>query len=327
MKRLSHTNIVKYIGNPYADVISTDQHLNIVLEFIESGSLAAIIKKFDPFPEHLVAHFTKQVLDGLCYLHSQGVVHRDIKGANLLTTKEGIVKLADFGVAMKLTESTKSMSIVGTPYWMAPEIVEQTGYCTTACDIWSLGCTVIELFTGQPPYYELETMSALYRIVQDDCPPIPGNISQDLRDFLMNCFQKEPLLRVDAPSLLKHYWIKHTFDEKTQLHEEIEPITTTTQESDEEMQTIVPINLEVKIPSPGLHRRNMVLVDKTEMTAEKPKNKDITVVSDMKKLTHRNLVSKSTKIETNEFGSLGSIQQLKDSRKQNNTEDESSSQH
>ena len=164
--------------------------------------MAGIIKKFNPFDEALVSVFIEQVLQGLSYLHSQGLVHRDIKGANLLTTKDGTVKLADFGVAMKLTESFKSMSIVGTPYWMAPEIVEQSGRCTTSCDIWSVGCTVIELLTGKPPYFELEPMSALYRIVQDEYPPIPSQASPVLRDFLIKCFQKEPFFRLSANELL-----------------------------------------------------------------------------------------------------------------------------
>ena len=206
MKKLSHKHIVKYIGTKHIDVMTTDKYLNIVLEYIENGSLAGIIKKFNTFKEPLVAIFTRQVLKGLQYLHSQGLVHRDIKGANLLNTKDGTVKLADFGVAMKLSESIKSMSIVGTPYWMAPEIVQQTGRCTTSCDIWSVGCTVIELITGKPPYYDLEPMSALYRIVQDEYPPLPDGVSPELRDFLLKCFQKEPLIRQSASDLLKHPW-------------------------------------------------------------------------------------------------------------------------
>jgi serine/threonine protein kinase len=203
--------------------------LNIVLEYIENGSLSGIIKKYSAFKEHLVAFFISQVLQGLKYLHSQGVVHRDIKGANLLTTKEGTVKLADFGVAMKLTESTKNMSIVGTPYWMAPEIVEQTGRCSTSCDIWSLGCTVIELLTTKPPYYDLEPMSALYRIVQDDYPPLPPNLSNELKDFLIKCFQKEPFFRKSAQDLLEHPWLSTVKNKNIQINEDIQ-----TQESDEE---------------------------------------------------------------------------------------------
>ena len=113
---------------------------------MESGSLACIIKRFGPFSETLVAVYIKQVLIGLDYLHKQGVVHRDIKGANILTTKDGVVKLADFGVATRLTELTEienSYSVVGTPYWMAPEIIEMRGHISTSCDIWSVGMSSV----------------------------------------------------------------------------------------------------------------------------------------------------------------------------------------
>ncbi len=116
-----------------------------------------------------------QVLHGLLYLHEQGVIHRDIKGANILTTKEGLVKLADFGVATRATGLSES-SVVGTPYWMAPEVIELSG-ATTASDIWSLGCTVIELLDGKPPYHKLQPMPALFRIVNDDHPPLPESAS------------------------------------------------------------------------------------------------------------------------------------------------------
>jgi len=113
-----------------------------------------------------VTVYIAQVLEGLVYLHEQGVIHRDIKGANILTTKEGLVKLADFGVATKLNEADfNTHSVVGTPYWMAPEVIELSGVCA-ASDIWSVGCTIIELLTCVPPYYDLQPMPALYRIVQ-----------------------------------------------------------------------------------------------------------------------------------------------------------------
>ena len=116
-----------------------------------------------------------QVLNGLLYLHEQGVIHRDIKGANILTTKQGLVKLADFGVATR-TSTLHESSVVGTPYWMAPEVIELSG-ATTAADIWSLGCTVIELLDGKPPYHKLQPMHALFRIVNDDHPPLPEGAS------------------------------------------------------------------------------------------------------------------------------------------------------
>ncbi|KAH9307044.1 hypothetical protein KI387_011448 [Taxus chinensis] len=183
LKNLNHKNIVKYRGS-----FKTKTHLYIILEYVENGSLASIIKpnKFGAFPESLVAVYITQVLDGLVYLHEQGVIHRDIKGANILTTKEGLVKLADFGVATKLTEADlNTHSVVGTPYWMAPEVIEMSGV-SAASDIWSVGCTVIELLTCVPPYYDLQPMPALFRIVQN------------------------AKLRPDAKTLLMHPWIQNS---------------------------------------------------------------------------------------------------------------------
>ncbi|KAG9072093.1 hypothetical protein KI688_006317 [Linnemannia hyalina] len=175
LKKLNHANIVKYYGFE-----KTTEYLNIILEFCENGSLSSLCKNFGKLPEHLGATYITQVLDGLIYLHDQGVIHRDIKGANILATKEGIVKLADFGVAT-LSNDVGDMSV---------------------------GCTVIELLDGKPPYHDLPPMGALYRIVQDDHPPIPESVSAIVRDFLMQCFQKDCNLRVSAKKLSKHPWIQ-----------------------------------------------------------------------------------------------------------------------
>ncbi|GHJ83897.1 hypothetical protein NliqN6_0299 [Naganishia liquefaciens] len=223
LKNLNHTNIVKYRG-----FFKTDQHLYIILEYCENGSLQTISKRYGKFPEDLVAVYISQVLQGLIYLHSQGVIHRDIKGANILTNKDGTVKLADFGVstmmpghfpfadARRADENRAAAdgrnpiavdsSVVGSPYWMAPEIIEQNG-AATASDIWSVGCVVIELLEGKPPYYSMEPMQALFRIVQDDMPPIPDGASAVVKDFLYQCFQKDPNLRITAKKLAKHPWM------------------------------------------------------------------------------------------------------------------------
>lgn len=144
--------------------------------YCENGSLHHICKRFGKFPEGLVGVYISQVLDGLMYLHDQGVIHRDIKGANILTNKDGSVKLADFGVATKAGSLLSNNAVVGSPYWMAPEVIDQSG-ATTASDIWSVGCVVIELLQGKPPYHFLDPMPALFRIVQDDCPPLPKGAS------------------------------------------------------------------------------------------------------------------------------------------------------
>ncbi|KAL7623116.1 Protein kinase of the Mitotic Exit Network [Parahypoxylon ruwenzoriense] len=202
LKNLNHDNIVKYIG-----FVKSVDCLNIILEYCENGSLHSICKAYGKFPENLVGVYMTQVLQGLQYLHDQGVIHRDIKGANILTTKDGKVKLADFGVSTStLAGPDKEAQVVGTPYWMAPEIIELSG-ATPASDIWSLGCTVIELLSGKPPYHHLQAMPALFAIVNDDHPPLPEGVSSAARDFLIQCFQKDPNLRVSARKLLKHNWI------------------------------------------------------------------------------------------------------------------------
>ncbi|KAG3036506.1 hypothetical protein JG687_00001004 [Phytophthora cactorum] len=215
LRKLKHENIVKY-----HDTIKTHGYLYIVLEYMENGSLAQFIKKFGSLSETLVAMYITQVLRGLAYLHEQGVLHRDVKGANILTTKDGLVKLADFGVAIKLNETQKANSVVGSPYWMAPEVIEMAGW-SSASDIWSVGCTIIELLTTKPPYFDLAPMAALFRIVQEDHPPLPQRMSPALHDFIMKCFMKEPRLRASAEELLAHPWIaqipKNKVEQSTQL--------------------------------------------------------------------------------------------------------------
>lgn len=157
MKKLNHPNIVKYV-----DTIRTEGYLYVVLEyvsfplcfnlfrFMENGSLQTTLRKTGRFSEPVAAIYIVQILRGLKYLHEQGVLHRDIKGANILTSSDGQVKLADFGVAMKLSDapSEDEQFVVGTPYWMAPEIIEMSTP-TPACDIWYNGVSFSILNSSQ----------------------------------------------------------------------------------------------------------------------------------------------------------------------------------
>jgi serine/threonine protein kinase len=204
LQTLKHPNIMRCV-----DAIRDDEYLNIIFEYCENLALSSMIAKFGgQLPESLVAHYIAHVLSGLEYLHEQDIIHRDIKGTNILSTKEGLVKLAGFGVAIKVSELTDHFNVVGTPYWMAPEIIEMTGKQNSACDIWSVGCTTVELLTGKPPYFDLPPMRALFKIVQDEYPPLPPNISPAMLDFLMLCFQKDPNRRINAKDLLKHPWLQ-----------------------------------------------------------------------------------------------------------------------
>lgn len=223
-KNLHHPHIVNYIET----VDQPDSPcLDIVMEYVEGGSLFHMV---DPIrrsletgklvlEETVVAHFVREVVLGLQYLHQQGIVHRDIKGANILVTKDHHCKLADFGVSStKPAEDPDTFDVAGSPYWMAPEIINLTG-SSTASDIWSLGCTVIELLTGLPPYHQYADLTALFKIVNDDCPPLPPNLSTDCEDFLRKCFHKDAHSRPTADELLSHRWLVRPgqlFDEPPQ---------------------------------------------------------------------------------------------------------------
>lgn len=122
--------------------------------YAESGSLGQTLKAFGKLNEHLVAGYVVKILEGLHYLHKSQVVHCDLKAANILTTKTGNIKLSDFGVSLNLRAMEREHSVAGTPNWMAPEVIELKG-ASPKSDIWSLGCTVIELLTGRPPYGEI----------------------------------------------------------------------------------------------------------------------------------------------------------------------------
>ncbi|KZS94330.1 kinase-like protein [Sistotremastrum niveocremeum HHB9708] len=205
LKSLSHYSIVKYEG-----MVRDDDTLNIVLEYVENGSLSHTIKAFGKLNERLVAGYVTKILEGLHYLHLSQVVHCDLKAANILTTKNGNVKLSDFGVSLNLRamENIRRDNVAGTPNWMAPEVIELKG-ASTASDIWSLGCTIVELLTGRPPYGEIaNSMSVMFHIVEDDMPPMPPGISDPLRDFLTRCFQKDPRKRPSAEILFEHEWLK-----------------------------------------------------------------------------------------------------------------------
>lgn len=208
LKNLRHQNIVEYRG-----FIQKAHELYIILEYCARGSLRDILKH-GPLLEDDTVNYVTQTLYGLQYLHEQGVIHRDIKAANLLLTEEGIVKLADFGVSTRINRM--AMTYAGSPNWMAPEVMTGQG-ASTVSDIWSLGATVVELLTGNPPFHNLVNESACYAIVNEEYIP-PLTLSAECRDFLSRCFQKNMFKRATAQELLAHIWLKKIQKPKSKIN-------------------------------------------------------------------------------------------------------------
>ncbi|CAN4104862.1 unnamed protein product [Withania somnifera] len=205
LSQFEHENIVQYYGTD-----KNDSKLYIFLELVTQGSLLKLYQKYQ-LRDSQVSAYTRQILHGLKYLHDRNVVHRDIKCANILVDANGSVKLADFGLA-KATKLNDVKSFKGTALWMAPEVVNRKhqGY-GLAADIWSLGCTVLEMLTRLFPYSNLDNpMQVLYRIGKGEPPAVPDTLSIDARDFINHCLQVDPSARLTAAQLLDHPFVKRT---------------------------------------------------------------------------------------------------------------------
>ncbi|XP_020238243.1 mitogen-activated protein kinase kinase kinase 5 isoform X2 [Cajanus cajan] len=219
LRQLHHPNIVQYYGSE-----TVGDHLYIYMEYVHPGSISKFMREHcGAMTESVVRNFTRHILSGLAYLHSNKTIHRDIKGANLLVNKSGIVKLADFGLAKILMGNSYDLSLKGSPYWMAPEVVkggiknESNPDVVKAIDIWSLGCTIIEMLTGKPPWSEVEGPSAMFKVLQNS-PPIPETLSSVGKDFLQQCFQRDPADRPSAATLLKHAFVQNLHDQDILVH-------------------------------------------------------------------------------------------------------------
>ncbi|XP_027368042.1 mitogen-activated protein kinase kinase kinase YODA-like [Abrus precatorius] len=204
LSRLRHPNIVQYYGSE-----PVDDKLYIYLEYVSGGSIHKLLQEYGKFGELAIRSYTQQILSGLAYLHAKNTLHRDIKGANILVDPNSRVKLADFGMAKHMTGQSCPLSFKGSPYWMAPEVIKNSNGCSLAVDIWSLGCTVLEMATTKPPWFQYEGVAAMFKIGNSkELPTIPDHLSNEGKDFVRKCLQRNPHDRPSASELLDHPFVK-----------------------------------------------------------------------------------------------------------------------
>lgn len=208
LRELQHPNIVQYLG-----CSSSADHLNIFLEYVPGGSVQTMLNSYGALREPLVRSFVRQIVTGLAYLHGRDIVHRDIKGANILVDNKGGIKISDFGISKKMeasnvlggggaVNSKNRPSLQGSVFWMAPEVVKQTKY-TRKSDVWSLGCLVVEMMTGNHPYPDCSQLQAIFKIGGSKASPsIPEAASDEAKAFLAQTFEIDDRDRPDADELL-----------------------------------------------------------------------------------------------------------------------------
>ena len=197
LKTCSHPNIVTYL-----DSYLIGNEVYLVMEFINGTPLSELLPK-----SHDTVSIFKQILQAVDYLHTHGIIHRDIKGEHIMVDNENRVKLFDFDSSIHIDELT-SFQRVGTSYWIAPEVIKREPY-DFKMDIWSFGITVIELIDGEPPHHDIRDKAVLFEVIVRSAPPtLPEKDSDpNLNDFLSQCLQKDPSKRASAASLLQHKFL------------------------------------------------------------------------------------------------------------------------
>ncbi|KAL8049636.1 hypothetical protein ABFX02_06G032500 [Erythranthe guttata] len=204
LSTLKHPNIVQYYG---AETVG--DNLCIYFEYVSGGSIYTILQEYGRLGESAIRSYAQQILLGLAYLHSKRIAHSDIKGASVLVDPNGRVKLSNFGIGKHMAGQYIPSLLMDSPYWMAPEVIMNPNVRNPAADIWSLGCTVLEMALSKPPISHYNEVVAMFKIANHkELPTIPDHLSDEGKDFVRQCLQWDPQLPATASRLLEHPFVK-----------------------------------------------------------------------------------------------------------------------
>ncbi|KAG6867625.1 hypothetical protein C0993_000398 [Termitomyces sp. T159_Od127] len=208
LQALHHKNIVKHFFFE-----ETDTTVNILMEYVPGGTLRGMIRSFGPFPDNVTKFLTAQILDGLAYLHSNHILHRDLRAESILVQEDGVCKISDFSVSRFADKrGLVFTALQGSTFWMAPEVITTKihgGGYTSKVDIWSLGCLVIEMWSNGRPWTGLDASKVMKRLSDALPPPLPDDLelSQTAKDFYDKCFIVDPRSRPSASDLRTHLYL------------------------------------------------------------------------------------------------------------------------